>query len=325
MALKEIFSVVRKGRLNIAAALAVTLFLAACTGNNYPPQSYTPTPASKGGTYKVGNPYKVLGKWYTPREDPYYDQTGIASWYGKKFHGRLTANGETYNMNGFSAAHKTLPMPVHVKVTNLDNGRTLVVRVNDRGPFVHGRIIDLSRRAAQELGFLEQGTTRIRVQVVRDPVGERFVVAKGVTSPAERKSVVAAPAKEVQTKALDAPTGVTTAPLRAPTIKTAALSGNRGRGITPKASADPTPSLLYVQAGAFSDQDNAHKLREELGTIGSVGIAPVQVGDTQYYRVRIGPIESIERADKTLTQLINNGHADARIVVDTEAGTCRVC
>ena len=116
--------------------------------------------ATGAGTYKIGNPYKIAGRWYTPREDPDYDQVGVASWYGKKFNGRPTANGEIFDMNQFSAAHKTLPLPSFVKVTNLQNGRHLVVRVNDRGPFVNDRIIDLSRRAARELGFLKQGTAR---------------------------------------------------------------------------------------------------------------------------------------------------------------------
>lgn len=120
----------------------------------------------QGVKRKVGNPYKVAGVWYHPKEDPYYDETGYASWYGPDFHGKRTANGEQYNMNAMTAAHKTLPLPTFVKVTNLENGRSIVLRVNDRGPFVKSRIIDVSRRAAQLLGFDQQGVTKVRVQAL---------------------------------------------------------------------------------------------------------------------------------------------------------------
>ncbi|WP_374763866.1 septal ring lytic transglycosylase RlpA family protein [Yunchengibacter salinarum] len=123
-----------------------------------------------GGERKIGKPYKVAGRWYTPKEDPGYDRVGYASWYGRKFHGKRTANGEIYDMNQLTAAHKTLPLPSFVKVTNLENGRSLILRVNDRGPFVGDRIIDISRRGAQLLGFEKQGVTKVRVQIA-DPDG----------------------------------------------------------------------------------------------------------------------------------------------------------
>jgi rare lipoprotein A len=117
-----------------------------------------------GGSYKVGDSYTVAGQRYYPREDLHYDKIGTASWYGEYFHGRKTANGEWYDMNRLSAAHPTLPLPVYVRVTHLDNGRSLVVRVNDRGPFKRERIIDLSKRAAEQLGMLTQGTASVRVE-----------------------------------------------------------------------------------------------------------------------------------------------------------------
>ena len=120
-------------------------------------------------TYKIGNPYKINGKWYYPAVDYEYDETGMASWYGPQFHGKKTANGEIFDQNKISAAHKTLPLPSIVKVTNLDNGRILSeVRINDRGPFAKNRIIDLSKKAAEELGFLNQGVARVRVQILED-------------------------------------------------------------------------------------------------------------------------------------------------------------
>lgn len=119
-----------------------------------------------GGRSQVGKPYKVRGKWYYPKDEPGYVNTGISSWYGPNFHGRLTANGETYDMYGLSAAHKTFPLPSYAMVTNLENGNRLMVRVNDRGPYAHGREIDVSSRAAELLDFKTAGTARVKVEYV---------------------------------------------------------------------------------------------------------------------------------------------------------------
>ena len=117
-----------------------------------------------GGIYQIGKPYLISGLTYTPREEPGYDRVGNASWYGELFHGRRTANGEIYDMDRLSAAHPTLPLPVYARVTNLNNGRTIVVRINDRGPYARDRIIDLSRRSAELLGFRNNGTATVRVK-----------------------------------------------------------------------------------------------------------------------------------------------------------------
>jgi rare lipoprotein A len=117
-----------------------------------------------GGIYKVGDPYQVGGRWYDPREQPDYDRVGIASWYGEDFHGRRTSNGEIYDMNALTAAHPTLPMPSYAYVTNLSNNRTILVRINDRGPYVADRVIDLSKRSADELGLKRGGTGQVRVK-----------------------------------------------------------------------------------------------------------------------------------------------------------------
>ncbi|MCF6343930.1 MAG: septal ring lytic transglycosylase RlpA family protein [Devosiaceae bacterium] len=119
-----------------------------------------------GGRSQVGKPYKIAGKWYTPKADPNYDRTGIASWYGPNFHGRKTANGEIFDQYAISAAHPTLPLPSYVRVTNLSNNRSIIVRVNDRGPFSSSRIIDLSKRVADILGVIQKGTARVRVKYV---------------------------------------------------------------------------------------------------------------------------------------------------------------
>jgi rare lipoprotein A len=119
-----------------------------------------------GGTYRVGTPYTVGGRVYVPQYDPHYKAEGLASWYGDDFYGRYTANGEIFDMNSISAAHPTMPLPSYARVTNLTNGRSLIVRVNDRGPYAHNRIIDLSMRAAKLLGFYGSGTATVKVEYV---------------------------------------------------------------------------------------------------------------------------------------------------------------
>lgn len=126
-----------------------------------------PRKLRKGGGYrKIGKRYQVAGTWYTPRHDENYEETGIASWYGRRFHAKKTANGEIYDMNALTAAHRTLPLPSLVRVTNIENGRSLVVRVNDRGPFRKGRIIDVSARVARELGFDGKGLAKVNVKYI---------------------------------------------------------------------------------------------------------------------------------------------------------------
>jgi rare lipoprotein A len=178
-----------RGTIRLAAVLLAAGSLSACIspdmggrtsgiGPRYPTreapqaqqaQQSRPRPqpqAQAQGGYKVGKPYEVAGVWYTPREEPDYDEVGIASWYGDAFQLRATASGEPFDMWAPSAAHKTLPLQSVVEVTNLENGRKLQVRINDRGPFVDGRIIDLSRAAAEQLGMVRSGVARVRVRYV---------------------------------------------------------------------------------------------------------------------------------------------------------------
>ncbi len=145
--------------MGMAAAL---FLLAACSPG---PDTLT------GAKRQVGQPYSVNGATYVPREEPGYDAVGIASWYGRRYHGRRTASGEIFDMNLATAAHPTLPFGTRVQVTNLGNGRSVVLKINDRGPFVRRRIIDVSRRAAQALGFVQNGTARVRVQLVQPAPG----------------------------------------------------------------------------------------------------------------------------------------------------------
>lgn len=154
----------------LALLALVPLLLSGCAetqlASHYAKQVPWPGEQTPNSTYKVGKPYRVGSDWYYPSEDFSKSETGIASWYGPKFHGKRTANGEIYDQNELTAAHRTLQMPSLVRVTNLDNGRAIVVRVNDRGPFKSGRVIDVSKRAAELLGFIGQGTARVRLDVM---------------------------------------------------------------------------------------------------------------------------------------------------------------
>ena len=167
--------------LRVGAAAAACLVLANCNASNKFARNVDPRygvassprvvaygePVPKGGgTYRVGKPYVVAGQTYTPGEDQGYASEGLASWYGDDFHGRRTANGEVFDMESLSAAHPTLPMPSYVRVTNLHNRRSIILRVNDRGPYARNRVIDVSRRAAHLLGFHGHGVTRVRVEYV---------------------------------------------------------------------------------------------------------------------------------------------------------------
>ncbi len=192
---------VARVRVPLALALAASLgaALAACGGNG--PQLGErviplgqPVPKG-GGVYMVGKPYQIGGIWYTPREDPAYNRVGRASWYGELFHGRRTANGEIYDMDRLSAASPVLPLPVYVQVTNLENGRTIVVRVNDRGPYANDRILDLSRRSAEVLGFRANGTALVRVKYLgRAPLSgddsyeQRFLASRSFMQVAGKSS-----------------------------------------------------------------------------------------------------------------------------------------
>ncbi len=277
--------------------------------------------------HKIGRPYQVNGVWYYPREQPGYDRTGVASWYGEPFHGRRTANGEIYDMNRVSAAHPTLPLPTRVKVTNLENGRSIVVRVNDRGPFVNGRLIDLSRETARLLGMLQTGTAKVRVQAIDvEGPAQRFVSPKPRTEPAEKTAAAAAPIKTVTAETLPPPNGVAAAPPletqqnRGVRIATTGPPRTAATALTPSETVvgqeAVTPADLYVQIGAFSQFVNANRLAAKFWWLGSAKVTSAMIGESEFFRVRIGPLANVAEADKTLNTVIGNGHPEARIVVE---------
>ncbi|MFQ5659531.1 MAG: septal ring lytic transglycosylase RlpA family protein [Gammaproteobacteria bacterium] len=203
-------------------------------------------------------------RYYVKKSSKDFVQRGIASWYGNKFHGRRTSNGETYDMYAMSAAHKTLPLPTYLEVVNLKNGRKVIVRVNDRGPFHENRIIDLSYTAAAKLGIVKTGTGLVEIRAINPGTYK-----KG-----------------------GAP------------VRTAAI--------------DTVSSGFYIQVGSFSSILNAKNLRKKLGPLGSglIHISKAVLHGSTVYRVRIGPIQDIDFADRIVTGLGRYGITEHHIVFD---------
>jgi len=286
-----------------------------------PPEDHTVQLPASAGVYKIGDPYQIDNVWYYPREQPDYDETGIASWYGPTFYGKKTANGEIYDGNQLTAAHKTLPMPVNVRVTNLDNGKSIVVRVNDRGPYARGRIIDLSRHAAELLDVVQSGTARVRVTYLgKADLGPGRAPAPD-TPAAIANALPPVPSGRVETSALGTVPGASVAAPKAakPLPVPVPSAGVQMASTEPTGRVDrvavPTTNRLYVQVGAFSNLANAQRLMNSLG--GGLRISNLQRGGQTLYRVRTGPLASVEEADAALARI--NGQAggeDARIVVD---------
>ena len=307
--------------------LGLGLALAGCAQNR--PGERTAKPASGSQTiadrqpsaYKLGDPYQIGGTWYYTKADYAYRETGIASWYGPGFHGKATANGEDFDQNALTGAHRTLPMPSMVRVTNLDNGRSIKVRINDRGPFKKGRIIDLSRRAADLLGFRRSGTAKVRVEVVEDE--SRALATAALSAEAAEMAPEAAPIVPVAVKDLPGAAARST-----PAANQIASAGARRIAAparppllvpAPDGIVTTVPvqtSRIFVQAGSFTRVANAYKLRARLAQVGKARIAQAFVNDRRYFRVRFGPMGSVEDADRLLAVLLDNGHADARVVVD---------
>jgi len=287
------------------------------------------------GTFKVGNPYQIQGTWYYPQESYSYDETGIASWYGPGFHGGRTANGERYSQHEMTAAHRTLQMPSFVRVTNLSNGRSVVVRVNDRGPFAKGRIIDVSSQAADLLGFKANGTARVRVQVLPEASRQVAQAAREGRNwhgdlPDEQVASAAAPqlppAASPQTASyLPPPTadasssGMASAPrpyeIDGQPVPAHTIGGNYYPDPVVTQRAVPDKTSLYIQAGSFSDMANAQKLIRTLGADARAYVAQAQVRGTVYHRVRVGPFSSVPEADRALSR-ISAKAPDARIIVE---------
>ncbi len=234
---------------------------------------------------RYGNPasYVVFGKRYhTLASSAGYSDRGIASWYGTKFHGHRTSSGEPYDMYQMSAAHKTLPLPSYARVTNLDNGKSVVVKINDRGPFHDNRIIDLSYAAASRLDILGKGTGLVEMQTI-DPRAYK-------PEPPERNVLVSKPKVTVTQAAND----------------------------SEHKSTEHKPTL-YLQVGAFLSRGNAERLKTRLSSAELPGTLQISEGLSQQkpiYRVRIGPLANVEAADKLTQFLTNQGIESPRVVID---------
>lgn len=319
--------------LMVLASCASDRQVADITKPDFPPymQLGRDTKGNIVTSYKIGNPYQVAGLWYYPAEDFGYNEVGIASWYGPGFNGKRTANGEVYDMNALTAAHKTLPIPSVVQVTNLENGRTLRLRINDRGPFVEGRIIDLSLRAAQLLDVQKKGIARVRVELIPEDsltLKNWALDAKGQPPITEMPSVSAAPrpmiVAETLTPAIPTPPVSAVAAVPSPpigSITSTALPPPpiAGNSLPAPVIAAPAPgslagSGLYVQAGAFTDISNARRLEAQLSGLGNTVVAPVDVGGRVFHRVRVGPVVDQTTAEQLLSEMLNQGYDGARIV-----------
>ena len=253
-----------------------------------------------------GNPssYEVFGRRYYVLKTSYgYSERGVASWYGRKFHGRPTSSGEIYDMHAMTAAHKTLPLPTTVRVTNLRNGRSITVRVNDRGPFVDNRIIDLSYAAARRLDMIRTGTAFVEVETLG--IG-------GSTAP----PLIMAEA--------GAGTGVTagvpeTDPARA------ARSSSASPIAMPSASAVAEPIsanktiYVYLQIGAFGEQFNAEQLQQQVRTIGLSNVVIRYNGESKptLYRVRLGPISGVDEYDALVEKMATIQIKDTHLVTES--------
>ncbi len=245
-----------------------------------PPSAFIDRDTGKAlrGTMK---PYQVRGLWYYPAEQPDYDVVGVGSWYGEQFHNKKTSNGEIFDMDRISAAHKTLPLPSLVEVTNLDNGRAMVLRVNDRGPFVDDRVIDLSRAAADQLGYRQKGVAKVRVRYL---------------GPAEPSKI--APRLYQVAAAPPLPEDPLTPEQRFP-VRRQVLGETAG---------------FRVQAGSFSTRDNAQRAADQIAAAGNATIEPMDRGGATLYRVTIGPAPDEAQAWVLRDQVAALGFRDASVL-----------
>lgn len=272
-------------------AFLLLSFVAGCASHGTPelsgmsPKAQAVVIKQYGGLYKVGNPYQIMGRWYYPKEDYHYSEIGIASWYGDDFHAKRTANGEKYDMNTLTAAHRTLPLPSIVRVTNLENGRSLVLRVNDRGPYAKERIIDISKRGAQLLGYQTKGTAKVKVEIMAE----------------ESKALKAALLGQDYQKAI----AVATLPSDV---------NNSEIVVTGAETKSATSKKHFIQAGSFRERDLALQFEQKLKKFGSTQIVQADVNGATYYRVRLGPIAAEDVAQDKLLNIQSSGFHDARIV-----------
>lgn len=242
--------------------------------------------------YRMFNsrPYKVLGKHYTPMDSGKgYEEVGYASWYGQKFHGHLTSNGETYNMFAMSAAHKTLPLPSYVRVTNLENNKQAIVRVNDRGPFHDDRIIDLSYAAAVKLGYHSKGTAKVKLEVIHFDEQNNVTVGNNPTV------------------TYDEYLGIAVVPPAEMTASTSTQLPEKDSGAV--ANSNTVNDAIYIQVAALSNAEKAKSISNVLSALYQI---PAHLPFTDnIYKLQLGPIHDGAVVAEVLEQLRQNGYPNA--------------
>lgn len=311
-------------------AVGSSLLLAACGGLVVEQQDSAPdrqvdvstinNPVPRAEPFsKYGNPpsYVVYGRRYHVLDSATgYEETGVASWYGTKFHGRRTSSGEPYDMYAMTAAHKTLPIPVYAEITNLDNGRKIIVRINDRGPFVDDRIIDLSYVAAIKLGINARGTGHVHLRVI-DPSQPQEPETRVATAPAVGTAASPVVSQEPLQEQQPVTSGVATiSPIA--TANAASIESLPVLETAPLEGAALSNGLRYVQVGAFSDKGNASQLAAKLtaNTNENVFINRILAGEQDVYRVRIGPLNTDAELGQVQAQLEKLGIRASHIVLE---------
>lgn len=300
---------------NAASLALVGVLLGSCgiPGGGRPGPAGPQAPSGMVQDYpvKIGNPYQVGGVTYTPSDIPNYDEVGFASWYGEES-GDMTANGENYNPAGVSAAHKILPLPSYVEVTALDTGRTILVRVNDRGPFANNRIIDLSRGAAEQLGIIAKGSAPVRVRRVNPPEQEKAILRSGRRA-AERMEPPK-PLLSILRMRLEG-TQIPAARVQASQQPVASAAVVSPLSVNPASKAPPAPFAsnagkggYFVQVGAFSSKDRA------MATAQRIGAQVMQSGNL--WRVRYGPYPNEAAARQGMAQAAGAGFNGAKIMLN---------
>ncbi len=274
-----------------------------------------------GGEYHVGNSYQVAGRWFNPREQPGYDKTGTASWYGEAFHRRRTSNGEWFDMNTLTAAHATLPLPSYALVTNLENNRQVVVRVNDRGPFVGTRVMDLSKRAADVLGYRMKGKAQVRVKLIgpapiSDSMGHMLAMNQAMKQGASMGQLVAM-SNDVSARAPATAMAMNEPALprvkRVPAAATVATAEVQQVAFEPPAI---LPKASYiVRAGVFHDLNNANSAYQQLQAFAPTRIVKAVGVNGPLYRVEMGPLENKADADAAMTAAVGEGFEDAKMII----------
>jgi rare lipoprotein A len=274
-----------------------------------------------GGRYHVGEPYEVAGRWFTPKEQPKYDKTGPASWYGEAFNRRMTSNGEWFDMTRLTAAHPTLPLPSYAKVTNLNNGKTIVVRINDRGPFVGPRIMDLSKQSAMALGYKRQGIATVRVQYIGpaplDDDGSNLMAMNQELengTPLHQMIAAASGKRRAEPVQMAEADPDEQGGYEADPVEQGAYAAEQEQPIEQMEQSTPSAVNYFVQAGTFADPDNAERLRQEFVHIGPVQVAELMGNDGPVYRMRVGPFDNLNDAQVALNQVHGYGLPDAHLL-----------